>query len=61
MCTQVLTWTALAWMQPIATIFGGHLGKVELDVVALANTVGTIDHDAALKKYLNSDSLHTCI
>lgn len=44
---QVLTWISLVWMQPIATMFAGHLGKVELNVVALANTVG--------------DTLDTCI
>ena len=29
-------------IQPMATMFAGHLGTLELDAVGLANTVGRI-------------------
>ena len=38
-------------IQPIAVIFGGHLGKVELDTVALANSVSRNDFASLISNY----------
>ena len=38
-CVQVVGETVRFLMQPMATIFAGHLGETELNAVALANSV----------------------
>ena len=37
--SQVFTQLCIQSIQPIATMFGGHLGKLELNAVGLSNTV----------------------